>query len=314
MIERTRTVVAVFLIFILGAAAVPTAAAPVDRKFDFNPRGGILWTFELREKAGSMIPGPRGIEAAETDPGSFRWRFNGEYIRKASSDLMTTWAAPAHWNGSDILTAAAFAGATGLLFALDRDIYSWIQDHKTPGSIDVSSVISKMGNGGYLAGFLAVLYGGGELFDSRPWRKTALLGLESFIAASTVILALKAVVGRARPYTGEDPDSFHPFSFKGRYTSFASGDAAGAFAVATTIALQSDSFWLDALAYGTAGLVAVYRVHDRKHWPSDVFAGSAIGYFTARAINALNKDGGSDLRVSLQTGADRHSITFSFAF
>jgi hypothetical protein len=314
VIERTRTVVAAFLILILGGAAVPAAAAPVDRKFDFNLRGRIPGTFEFMEKAGSTIQGPRGIEAAETDPGSFGWRFNGEYFRRASSDLVTTWTAPARWDGADILTAAAFAGATGLLFAFDRDIYSWVQDHKTPGSIDVSSVISKMGNGGYLAGFLAVLYGGGELFDSRPLRKTALVGLESFIAASTVILAIKAVIGRARPYTGEDPDSFHPFSFKGRYTSFASGDAAGAFAVATTIASQSDSFWLDALAYGTAGLVAVYRVHDRKHWPSDVFAGSAIGYFTARAINALNKEGGSGLNVFVQAGPDRHSVTFSFAF
>jgi membrane-associated phospholipid phosphatase len=314
VIERTRTVIAAFLILSLGGAAVPVAAAPVDRKFDFNPRGGILRPFLFLENSGSTIQRPREIDAAETDPGSFGWRFNGEYFRQASSDLVTTWTAPARWDGADILTAAAFAGATGLLFAFDRDIYSWIQDHKTPGSIDASSVISKLGNGGYLTGFLAVLYGGGEFFGSRALRKTALVGLESFIAASTVILAVKAVVGRARPYTGEEPDSFHPFSFKGRYTSFASGDAAGAFAVATTIASQSDSFWLDALAYGTAGLVAVYRVHDRKHWPSDVFAGSAIGYFTARAINALNKDGGSDLRVSLQTGADRRSITFSFAF
>ena len=314
MAERTRAAVAVFLIFILAGVSVPAAAAPEDRKFDFNLRCGILRPFVFIENSAGAFLGPQEIEATEKSPRSSSWRLNGEYFRKASSDLLTTWTAPARWDGADILTAAAFAGATGLLFAFDRDIYSWIQDHKTPGSIDVSSVISKMGNGGYLTGFLAVLYGGGELFGSRALRKTALVGLESFIAASTVILAVKAVVGRARPYTGEEPDSFHPFSFKGRYTSFASGDAAGAFAVATTIALQSDSFWLDALAYGTAGLVAVYRVHDRKHWPSDVFAGSAIGYFTARTINALNKDGGSDLRVSLQTGVDRHSITFSFAF
>jgi hypothetical protein len=278
MTEKARTLAAAFLILVLAGVSVPAVAAPEDPKDDFS------------------------------------WRLNGEYLRKVPSDLMTAWTAPARWDGTDVLTAAAVAGTTGLLFAFDRDIYRWIQDHKTPGSISASSVISKMGNGGYLAGFLAVLYGGGELFDSRPLRKTALVGLESFIAASAVILAVKAVVGRARPYTGEAPDSFHPWSFKGRYTSFASGDAAGAFAVATTIAEQSDSFWLDALAYGAAGAVAVYRVHDRKHWPSDVFAGSAIGYFTARAINALNKDGGSDLRVSVQAGADRRSITLSCLF
>jgi len=241
------------------------------------------------------------------------WRLNGDYLRKAASDLVAAGTAPVRWNGNDFLKFAAVAGATGLLFAFDREIYDWIQDQKTDASIDASRVISKFGNGGYLAGFLAVLYGGGEIFDSRPLRKTALVGLESFVAASAVITVMKIVVGRARPYSGEDPDSFHPFSFKGRYVSFASADAATAFAVATTIALRSDSFWVDALAYTAAGLAAVYRVHDRKHWPSDVFAGSAIGYFSARAINALNKDDDA-VRISFQAGPDRGSVTLSFAF
>jgi membrane-associated phospholipid phosphatase len=253
--------------------------------------------------------------AVQEDPkANLDWRLNGDYLRRVPSDLAKTWTAPARWKGPDFLTLAAVAGTTGFLFAFDRDIYSWIQDHKTNASIDASSVISKMGNGGYQVGLLAAFYLGGEIFDSRSLRKTALVGFESFVAASAVILAVKVIAGRARPYTGENPNSFHPFSFKGRYVSFASGDAAGAFAVATTIAEQSDSFWVDALAYGAAGLVAVYRVHDRKHWPSDVFAGSTIGYFTARAINALNKDGRDALRVSFQAGGDRRSVTLSFAF
>jgi hypothetical protein len=277
MSDRDRPVAAFLLIFALAAGATLTPAA--ENQPTMNPE----------------------------------WRLNGDYLRKTSSDLVTAWTAPVWWDGNDFLKFAAFAGATGLLFAFDREIYDWIQDHKTTASIDASRVISKFGNGGYLIGFLAVLYGGGEIFDSRPLRKTALVGFESFVAASAVITVMKIVVGRARPYSGEDPDSFHPFSFKGRYISFASADAATAFAVATTVAEQSDSFWVDALAYTAAGLAAVYRVHDRKHWPSDVFAGSAIGYFTARAINALNKDG-DNLQVSFQAGPDRRSITLSFAF
>jgi hypothetical protein len=246
-------------------------------------------------------------------PANPDWHVNGGYLRKAISDVVTVGTAPVRWDGNDLLKFAAFAGATGLIFAFDRDIYDWVQDHKTDASIDASKVISKFGNGAYLAGFLAVLYGGGEIFDSRPLRKTALVGVESFLAASAVITVIKIVVGRARPYSGEDPDAFHPFSFKGKYVSFASADAATAFAVATTIDEQSDSFWIDALAYTAAGLAAVYRVHDRKHWPSDVFAGSAIGIFTARAINALNKDG-DGVQVSFQAGRDRGSVTLSFAF
>ncbi|MHB8055023.1 MAG: phosphatase PAP2 family protein [Candidatus Aminicenantales bacterium] len=276
MFERRRPIAAFLLIFILAAGTIVAAA-------DDQPA---------------------------TNPD---WRLNGAYLRKTVSDVIAVGTAPVRWDGNDFLKFAAFAGATGLIFAFDREIYDWVQDHKTKASRDASKVISKFGNGAYLAGFLAVLYGGGEIFDSRPLRKTALVGVESFLAASAVITVIKIVAGRARPYSGEDPDSFHPFSFQGKYVSFASADAATAFAVATTIDEHSDSFWIDALAYTAAGLAAVYRVHDRKHWPSDVFAGSAIGYFTARAINALNKDG-DGVQVSFQAGRDRGSVTLSFAF
>jgi len=254
-------------------------------------------------------PGAAQTSASENPD----WRLNGGYLRNLPSDVARAWTAPARWDGDDFLTLAAFAGATGLLFAFDREIFDWIQDHKTDASREASPVISKFGNGGYLVGFLTVLYGGGELFNSRSVRKTALVGFESFLAASATIMAIKLVVGRARPYANEGPESFHPFSFKGRYVSFASGDAAGAFAVAATIAENSESFWVDALAYAAAGLAAFYRVHDKKHWPSDVFAGSAIGYFTAKAVNALHKNGDA-VRVSFEAGRDRRSVTLSFAF
>jgi len=241
------------------------------------------------------------------------WRLNGEYVRKAVSDLVDVGTSPLRWDGKDWLTFAGFAAGTGLLFAFDQDIYDWIQDSKTEASIDASKVISKFGNGGYLAGFLAVLYGSGEIFDSLPLRKTALVGLESFLASAAVVTAVKIVAGRARPYAGEGPNKFHPFSFQGRYVSLVSADAATAFAVAATIDANSDSFLIDALAYAAAGLAAVYRVHDRKHWPSDVFAGSVIGIFTARAINALNRDG-EGLQVSFQAGRDRGAVVLSLAF
>ncbi|MBN1940382.1 MAG: phosphatase PAP2 family protein [Candidatus Aminicenantes bacterium] len=251
--------------------------------------------------------------AFEDLPENLDWRLNGRYLGRIPADCWTAWTAPIRWDGNDFLTLAAAAGATGLFLAFDRDLFDWIQDGKTEASMDASPVISKIGNGGYLTAFLAVLYGGGEIFDSRSVRKTALVGFESFLAASAMVTAIKIVVGRARPYAGEGPASYHPFSFKGRYASFVSGDAAGAFAVAATIAANSESFWIDALAYTAAGLAAVYRVHDRKHWPSDAVAGSLVGYFTARALNALNR-GGNSLRVSLDAGRDRRSVTLSFFF
>jgi hypothetical protein len=44
------------------------------------------------------------------------------------------------------------------------------------------------------------------------------------------------------------------------------------------------------LAYGISTVSALSRLHDNDHWASDVFLGSAIGYFTAKAILALHKE------------------------
>ena len=35
--------------------------------------------------------------------------------------------------------------------------------------------------------------------------------------------------------------------------------------------------------------MALGRMNDNEHWASDVFLGSAIGYFTAKAILTLHK-------------------------
>jgi membrane-associated phospholipid phosphatase len=97
--------------------------------------------------------------------------------------------------------------------------------------------------------------------------------------------------------------------------SFPSGDAAGAFAVATTIADRSREIYVDVLAYGLAGLAAFYRVHDKKHWPSDVFTGSLLGYFIAKKICALNRGNNRrhwDILVGL-SGQGR-SVTLIYYF
>jgi membrane-associated phospholipid phosphatase len=36
-------------------------------------------------------------------------------------------------------------------------------------------------------------------------------------------------------------------------------------------------------------LVAVARVHESKHWASDVFIGAAIGYFVGKKICSLHR-------------------------
>lgn len=67
------------------------------------------------------------------------------------------------------------------------------------------------------------------------------------------------------------------------------------------------------MAYGIATLTALSRVNDNDHWASDVFLGSAIGFFTAKAIVALHKKNGNISVMPVIDGQLR-AVAISFKF
>jgi hypothetical protein len=259
-----------------------------------------------------LNPFQAALCAQETPDAS---RLNGAFLKRFGSDFKNVLSSPGHWRKKDILTFSVLLGTGGMLYALDKDLYDGAQELKSSSTRDASKVITKFGKGGYLTGLMAALYVSGEVFDSAGLRKTALLSLESFLTTSAVVLSMKVIFGRARPSTNKPSSYFRPFSFSPAETSFPSGDAASAFAVATSIAEQTDGFVIDALAYGLAGLVSFFRVHDEKHWPSDVFVGSALGYFIAKKISALNREKPSgQFHVGMHLSSRGRGVTLSFSF
>ena len=83
----------------------------------------------------------------------------------------------------------------------------------------------------------------------------------------------------------------------------------------TVIAEQTESPLVDVLSYSLATLVGISRVHENKHWASDVLFGSAIGYFVAKKICALNRRGDeSRVSLGLDCAGGRRALTLSIAF
>lgn len=216
-------------------------------------------------------------------------RINKAYWCQFGRDFLLLATAPGSWKGQDIMNLAAVFGSVTVLFTLDQDIFNWVAERRTSFTRDLSPWITKAGDGGWLLAFCAATYGLGEVMDKPQLRRTALLGLESLAISSLGVATLKFIAGRARPHAWEGTQSFHPFSLTSRHTSFPSGHASAAFAVATTVAYCSEDKLIDIGAYSLAGLVALARVHDEAHWVSDVLAGSAIGYFVARRVVSLHR-------------------------
>ena len=246
---------------------------------------------------------------------SSEYKLNKEFLLKFGKDFKETLFSPKDWSKRAFLTFSAVLGTGALIYVFDQEIQDWVQDRRTSPSDDISEVVRNFGHGTFLAGFIAALYASGELAHNTSLRKTALLSLESWLTSGFVVWVFKVVIGRARPSTEDPKNTFHMFSGKSRFHSFPSGHSASAFAVATTIADQTDEVLIDILAYSLATSVALSRVHDNKHWLSDVFIGSAIGYFVAKKICVLNRvQKSAKFRVGFCFQEGRQAISLSLCF
>jgi len=129
------------------------------------------------------------------------------------------------------------------------------------GEFVASPIVLGTLSGGLILGSLAT--------DDIRFRSYAFTLSQGLIVAGSMTAALKFALRRSRP------DGSSRFSFP-------SGHAAGSFALATV-----SSHYYGAKAgvplYALATLVGLSRVTSGKHFPSDVVAGAAIGYISARA-------------------------------
>ncbi len=263
--------------------------------------------------AGALLLQPRGFLLAKSHSTSSS--LNYDYLKNFADDFSKALISPANWGKRDLLNFSAILSTGLLLYALDQDIRNWFQDNRSQSSDEIFKVITYFGHGGIILGSIAVSYAAGEIFDSNSLRKTALLCLESWLTAGFIVEGLKIVAGRARPDSGESSHTFHPFSTRSSFYSFPSGHAASAFAVAGIIDAQSRKTYVDILAYSLATLVAVSRVHNDRHWASDIFIGSTLGYFVANKISSLDRNRDSKkIKVGFQFSPQIKGFSLAFSF
>ena len=161
--------------------------------------------------------------------------------------------------------------------ALDAVVPYWVEPiARAVKKNNLSDIVKVQGHFAVtltLAWFLAVLH------PSR-WRAAALLLLGGVFSGAFYGVG-KWLAGRLRPITGIHPYHFEPFYhglrgfFNAGNMAFPSGHTCLAFATAATLAyLLPRAAWS---FFGVACFVAVERVMELAHYPSDVVAGAAFG-------------------------------------
>jgi hypothetical protein len=210
-------------------------------------------------------------------------------FRNLKEDVAYAVTSPSRMEKKSALITLGIIGAGAAIYSQDEKIRSYFQDRRTSSRDDISDVAANFGDGLYDLGFLAVYGGSGYFIGNEKMQETALLSLESFIAANTVGTAAKIGFGRSRPYTGDGNARFSPFSTDTDHTAMPSGHTINAFSIASVFAEEYENPVVDVIAYGLASMVGIQRIYSDKHWASDVFAGAVIGIVAGKSIVYLHK-------------------------
>ena len=205
-----------------------------------------------------------------------------QYAKSYLTDARDIVISPARWKTGQWIGVTAIVGATVVLFTQDGNIQKWAQNNRTPALDQISTYLFEpIGSGLYSLSALGILYGCGFIWNNDRAKITALKGVEAFLLAGVATQIVKHLTHRHRPYQDDPPNPmiwegpFHGFD----YTSFPSGHATTAFAIATVLATSyQHTIWVPIVCYSLATGVALSRVYDNKHWASDVLIGSAIGF------------------------------------
>lgn len=142
----------------------------------------------------------------------------------------------------------------------DRDLFRYIHEDMENGFLDSTlPVIQRMGETQVYLGICTVLCA----FGNEKMIETGTLAAAAAMASGSVTYALKHIVGRARPLSESEEDSFP------------SGHATLAFTMATVAGHEYPRLRIP-LYVGALG-TAFARIYLGRHYPGDVIAGALIG-------------------------------------
>jgi membrane-associated phospholipid phosphatase len=235
------------------------------------------------DTAADLAPAPVASDAQA--PGSSGVRpqhiWTAEYAELLWGDTGMVLSSPAHWDQEDWTCVAFSAAGIGAAAALDNTVKDRVQAQRSTGEYRFFKEYQNLGST-WSFGVIGAFEAWGELTGDATAKNTAMDALAaSIIGPGLVGTGVKYAAGRVRPNTASRTFEFRPFSGN---QSFPSGHAAQAFAVATAIAGNYPSWWVQTLCYGGAGLVAYARVEQNAHYASDVVAGALLGWSVGRAV------------------------------
>jgi membrane-associated phospholipid phosphatase len=220
---------------------------------------------------------------------------NKEYLKSYYYDGRDMLLSPLSWTWKEWSIAGATIGGAFAIMTQDQKIRDFAQDNVTEQTILISDhFLEPWGSGVYSIPTMGLFYLGGMAFKSERAKKTALLGVKAFILSGAAVQVPKYLLNRQRPQKKNPSD---PYQFNGVFygkfsKSMPSGHTTSIWTVATVVAEEYKStIYVPVLCYSIAALSGLSRIHDDKHWGSDVFVGAVFGWAMGKLIHNYNNWG-----------------------
>jgi undecaprenyl-diphosphatase len=225
----------------------------------------------------TVKPGEEAIKDKDLYEKTGYWHPFVRMPRYFLEDQKTIWTSPFHTSKKDIKWWLIFGGSTAALIAADRHIEKSAPDTST--LVRAGTDASDLGASYTLLPIAAGFYFIGTSSSNEHFRETGLLSFEALADTSIVQLVIKSATDRARPLEGDGKGHFWASTGSPPNSGFPSGHAINTFAMASIFVHEYPSIWVKIAAYGYAGGVLAARLAADKHFPSDVVAGGAMGWF-----------------------------------
>jgi membrane-associated phospholipid phosphatase len=186
---------------------------------------------------------------------------------------------PRHWNQHQWVRFLMVMMLVPAAFIIDFPVHSFLTTNAHGALQDALFGFGRWYGVGWATLAIALgAYGIGSALRNVQIRRVGLLTVESFLFSGIITTLLKAVLGRHRPYTGDDVLTFSLFTTStGAFLSLPSGHATVVFALSATLAeIMPYPLW-KFFWYLLAIIGGVSRIYHNQHWLSDVVLAGTIG-------------------------------------
>lgn len=271
------------------ARQTPTQGSSERSVIQVKPGGEAIKNKDLYDRTGYLHPFAR----------------MPKYVLK---DQESIWTAPFHTAKSDIKWWAIFGTAAAAFIATDRYTEADLPNTKT--QVRVGTDTSYLGAAYTVIPLTAGFYLLGTRFHNDHFREAGLLSFETMVDTFVLQTVVKSIADRARPDENTGHGGFFSSPNNRMFSGFPSGHAMNTFALAALFAREyHDKLWVKILCYSYAGVVSGARLAARKHFPGDVVAGGASGWFIGDYVYARRHNPDIDEKPSaLQRVLDHVSI------